>query len=334
MRAYPSIAVIIPCYKVTASILDVLTAIRDDVCAIYIVDDACPEKTGMFVKTRSTDPRVKVLFHKHNQGVGGAVLTGYHAALCDGHHIMVKIDGDGQMDPAILPHFVSPIISGDFDYTKGNRFYTIESLESMPKIRIFGNAVLSFMTKISSGYWSIFDPTNGYTAVHRDILEKLPFHKISQRYFFETDMLFHLNLARARVTDVPMNACYKGEVSNLHIKKVIFEFAYKNLRNFLMRIFYNYYLRDMAIASIELPVGLFLIALGAGFGMKWWIHSLQTGIFTSAGSVMLAALPIILGTQLLLSVISYDISSEPNRKNAFPGQDVGAIRHRYKGEKN
>jgi len=209
------IAVVIPSYKVTKHILDVIAAIGEEVHRIYIVDDCCPDRSGEFVEQHCSDSRVVVLRNETNQGVGGAMMAGYKAAIEDGMDIIVKIDGDGQMDPALLQAFVSPIVSGEADYAKGNRFFDLESVRTMPKRRLFGNAALSFMTKLSSGYWNLFDPTNGYTAIHASVAKYLPFEKISNRYFFETDMLFRLNTLGAVVVDVPMVAKYADEVSNL-----------------------------------------------------------------------------------------------------------------------
>ncbi|WP_147458152.1 glycosyltransferase family 2 protein, partial [Pseudomonas savastanoi] len=248
-----------------------------------------------------------------NQGVGGAVMTGYKAAIEENMDVIVKIDGDGQMDPALIMNFINPILAGEADYTKGNRFFDLEEIRAMPRIRLFGNAVLSFMTKFSSGYWDLFDPTNGYTAIHRDVAKHLPLDKISRRYFFETDILFRLNTLRAVVVDIPMHAKYGDEVSNLKVSKVVGEFFVKHVRNFGKRIFYNYYLRDMSLASIELPVGLTLLLSGSVFGISHWISSIYTGIPNSAGTVMLSALPIILGIQLILAFLGQDIASVPRR---------------------
>lgn len=184
----PPIAVIIPAYKVRAQVLGVIASIGAEVTAIYVVDDACPEGSGAYVAEHCRDPRVRVVTNPENRGVGGAVMAGYTAAIAEGMEILVKIDGDGQMDPALLPDFVAPIADGHADYAKGNRFYDPEELWQMPKIRLIGNAVLSLMAKLSSGYWQSFDPTNGYTAIHADVARMLPFHKISNRYFFETDI--------------------------------------------------------------------------------------------------------------------------------------------------
>ncbi|MGY4493060.1 glycosyltransferase family 2 protein [Pseudomonas sp. TE3610] len=313
MDSSDKIAVVIPSYKVKEHILGVIAQIGHEVDTIYVVDDCCPVGSGQFVEENCTDPRVKVLRNPENLGVGGAVMTGYRAAIRDGATVIVKIDGDGQMDPGLLQDFVDPILNGEADYTKGNRFYDLEEIHAMPKMRLFGNAALSFLTKLSSGYWDLFDPTNGYTAVHASVAKHLPFDKISRRYFFETDMLFRLNTLRAVVVDIPMDAKYGDEESNLKISQIIGEFALKHLRNFAKRIFYSYYLRNMSLASFELPIGLLLMISGTVIGLSHWSSSLSTGIPTPAGTVMLSALPVILGTQFVLAFLGYDIASVPKR---------------------
>ncbi|ESS15150.1 N-glycosyltransferase [Betaproteobacteria bacterium MOLA814] len=307
------VAVVIPCYKVTRQILEVIANIGNEVWRIYVIDDACPDSSGKYVSLHCVDQRVRVIFHESNQGVGGAVMTGYSAAIEEGALVIVKVDGDGQMDPSLIPSFIYPILSGDADYTKGNRFFDLEEIHTMPKVRLFGNAVLSFMTKISSGYWDLFDPTNGFTAIHADVARLLPFGKISRRFFFETDLLFRLNILRAVVVDIPMNAKYSYEVSNLKISHIIGEFFVKHIRNFFKRIFYNYYLRDMSLASMELPLGVALFLFGFCFGMWNWFLAVREGITTPAGTVMLSALPVLMGLQLILAFLAYDIASVPRR---------------------
>ena len=270
-----------------------------------------PEGSGRLVEKEFNDPRVKVLYNLQNLGVGGAVMTGYRQAIADGAAVIVKLDGDGQMNPSLLPLFVAPILAGKADYTKGNRFYDLANIKQMPGIRIFGNAVLSFMAKLSTGYWNIFDPTNGYTAIHTKVALHLPLDKINQCYFFETDILFHLNIVRAVVQDIPMDAEYGDEVSNLRISKIIGEFFYKHLRNFSKRIFYNYFLRDFSIASLELISGTMLTLFGLIFGIYHWIQSAQQGIAATTGTVMLAALPFLLGMQYLLAFLAFDTNSIP-----------------------
>src|SRR5690606_32469710 len=209
---------------------------------------------------------------------------------------------------------IEPILSGEADYTKGNRFYNLEEIHQMPKVRLFGNAALSLLNILSSGYWDVFDPTNGYTAIHVDVLKKLPFAKISERYFFESDMLFRLNTVRAKVVDVPMDAHYGDEESQLKIGEIIGDFTKKNIKNTGKRIFYNYFLRDMSIASIELVVGFLLLFFGLFYGVFHWLHSAHEGVVTPAGTVMLAMLPIVIGVQLLLSFLAYDIENVPRRR--------------------
>ncbi|SDP57059.1 Glycosyltransferase, GT2 family [Ralstonia sp. 25mfcol4.1] len=313
MQNQPAIAVVIPSYRVRTHILGLLARIGPECSRIYVVDDCCPDGSGDYVTASNQDPRVVVLKNEVNLGVGGAVMRGYQQAIADGMDIMVKLDGDGQMDPALIPDFVSPIMSGEADYTKGNRFFDLEEIAAMPKVRLFGNAILSFMTKVSSGYWDLFDPTNGYTAIHRDVAQRLPFAKISRRYFFETDMLFRLNTLRAVVVDVPMDAKYGDEVSGLHIRKIVGEFLFKHARNFVKRIFYNYYLRDMSLASIELPLGIAMMLSGMLYGGIHWVGSIQRGTATPAGTVMLAAVLLLIGLQFTLAFIAYDIASVPHR---------------------
>ena len=306
-----TVAVVIPCYKVLPLVFDVIARIGAEVDKIYAVDDACPQGSGRAIEAQVSDPRVRVLFNTINQGVGGAVMAGYAAALEDGYDCVVKIDGDNQMDPRFVSLFAEPILSGRSDYTKGNRFFNLEDVESMPFIRLAGNAVLSFMCKASSGYWSIFDPTNGYTAISRHALKLLPMNKIHKRYFFETDMLFRLGTFGAVVQDVPMRAVYGDEKSNLSIGKVIFSFSLGHLNNLTKRIFYNYFLRGFSVASIELILSIIFILFGGAFGIAKWINSSLTGIHASSGEVMLAALPIIVGVQLLISFVGFDMQNQP-----------------------
>ena len=244
------IAVAIPCYKVTQHVLGVIAAIGPEVHAIYAVDDACPDHSGNFIQTHNQDPRVKVLFNPENRGVGGAIITAYKAAIADGMDIVVKIDGDGQMNPALLPKFIRPLLRGEADYTKGNRFFRPESVQAMPPVRLFGNAVLSFMTKLSCGYWNLMDPTNGYTAARTCVLAELPLDKLEKRYFFETDMLFRLNTLRAVVKDIPMDSVYADEESNLKIGKVLPEFLKKHASRLWRRYVYNYFVRDFNVGTL------------------------------------------------------------------------------------
>lgn len=307
------VCVVIPCYKVLAHIRGVIESIPESVERIYVVDDQCPERTGQWVADNIHDPRVEVICNEVNQGVGGAVMTGYRAAVRDNMDIAVKIDGDGQMDPALIDKFIAPIERGEADYTKGNRFYRLDSLRAMPRLRLFGNAVLSFISKASSGYWNLMDPTNGYTAIHTAVITELPLEKISSRYFFESDMLFRLNTLRAVVWDIPMQSVYADEVSNLKIHKVIPEFLLSHSKRLWKRYLYLYWLRDFNMASMYSLLSLLLLTYGVFFGSAEWIKSIVTGVPASSGTIMLSALPIILGVQFFLAFIQHDLSNVPDK---------------------
>ena len=305
------IAVVIPAFKCKKHILNVINKIGNEVDIIYVVDDSCPEGTGAFVLENCTDLRIRILKHEHNQGVGGAVITGYKAAMADGCKVIVKIDGDYQMDPQLIKFFVAPILAGRADYTKGNRFSSLEGIQKMPIVRVLGNAGLSFLSKISTGYWSIFDPTNGYTAIHVDALKKIPFAKLSRRYFFESDILFRLGNAKAVVQDIHMVAKYEDEVSNLKVNNVIFEFSYNHLKNLFKRIIYNYFVLNFTMASIELIFGIILFVFGISYGSYNWFYSYKLQVSSPTGTVVLSAITVILGVQMLLSFLHQDIANEP-----------------------
>lgn len=215
----PKVAVVIPCYKVSRFVIDLIRRIGPEVDAIYLVDDACPEKTGELIKAGCKDSRVRVMLHDKNMGVGGATITGFRKALEEGAEIVVKLDGDGQMDPAIIPRLIRPIEEGSADYAKGNRFFNIQGIKNMPRIRLFGNIILSFMTKISSGYWNIFDPTNGFIAINAKVLGEMPLDKLDRRYFFESDMLFRLNILHGVIVDVPMEPSYGVRKAAYRLKR-------------------------------------------------------------------------------------------------------------------
>jgi dolichol-phosphate mannosyltransferase len=183
----------------------------------------------------------------------------------------------------------------------------------MPKIRLVGNIALSFLTKASSGYWKIFDPTNGYTAISTVLLRIMPLEKISKRYFFESDILFRLSIANAKVVDISMKAVYEDEESNLHVRKILLPFLKGNIKNFLKRIMYKYFLQDFNMASLELCFGIMLMLFGVIFGGINWFENSMDRVETPVGTVIISALGIIVGFQLFLSFLSYDVSSFPKK---------------------
>ncbi|MBP5858649.1 glycosyltransferase family 2 protein [Marivibrio halodurans] len=305
------IAVVIPCYRETAAVLSVIAAVPPPVDRIYCVDDGCPDGTGDLVERECADPRVTVLRHARNRGVGGAMATGYLQALADGAEIIVKIDGDGQMAPRLIPAFVEPIRAGRADYVKGNRFFRPETVAAMPTVRLVGNAVLSFLNKFSSGYWQIFDPTNGFTAIHARVLWLMPLERIDRSYLFETEMLYRLGTLRAVVLDLPVKPVYGDERSHLVPHRMILPLLGRHGANFLRRIVYCYFLRDFSVASLEWLLGPALILFGLIFGASAWASAGASGVEATAGTVMLAALPIILGVQALLSALNFDSANQP-----------------------
>lgn len=307
------IAAVIPCFRVSSQILGVLEKIPSAVEKIYVIDDACPENTGRLVREKVSDPRVEVICHTRNLGVGGAVKTGYKKALEDGAGVIVKLDGDGQMDPQLIPQLTGPIVNGKADYVKGNRFHDLAYLRSMPAARKSGNAILSFINKAVSGYWNVMDPTNGFTAIAAPVLRYLPLEKISNGFFFEQDILFRLNTIRAVVEDFPMKASYGKETSNLRIRNVMFSFPFRYVSRLFKRICYSYFLRDFNLGSFELILALLFTGFGVIFGAMKWAHSIITGQPATAGTVILAGLPVILGFQLFLAFLHYDFSNIPHK---------------------
>jgi glycosyltransferase involved in cell wall biosynthesis len=303
---------VIPCFKVKAHILSVLAKAPSWVEGIVCVDDACPEGSGDFIEANARDPRVSVLRLARNQGVGGATLAGYAEAARRGGQILVKVDGDDQMDLSYAAQLIAPILLGDADYAKGNRFTSLSHLQQMPAVRVLGNAALSFAAKVSTGYWNIFDPTNGFTAIDAQVARLVMERRISRRFFFETDLLYHLGSLRAVVRDVPIPARYADEISNLRISGIIGPFALRHMRNFLQRVLGQYFVRDFNVASLELIAGVFLLLFGAGYAAHY-VASRVPGQSASAGVVMAAALPVILGAQLLLQAVNFDVLNAPSR---------------------
>jgi dolichol-phosphate mannosyltransferase len=310
-RDHARIGVVVPAYRVRAHILGVLSAIGPEVDVIFVVDDACPEGSGDLVRSTVTDPRVRVITREHNGGVGAATKTGWRAALEDDCDVVVKVDGDGQMDPALVSTFTQPILDHVADYTKGNRFFDPESLRTMPRLRVTGNALLSFLSKLSSGYWQTFDPTNGFVAIGATALRRLPLDKIADNYFFESDVLFRLGTIRAVVKDIPMDALYADETSSLHVRGVILPFVIGHAKATVKRIIYNHFLRGFSVATFDLLLAIPFLLFGFIYGASTWIGSATQGVAATSGQVMIAALPIILGMQLLLAFIQFDVESTP-----------------------
>jgi dolichol-phosphate mannosyltransferase len=310
----PVVAVVIPTYKAASHIEEVIGGLPQLVDHIIVVDDHCPEKSGEIAKRLAAkDSRIVVIFHEKNLGVGGAVATGYRKSLeldCD---VVVKMDSDGQMDPQHLPALINPVASGEAGYAKGNRFVDFSALRSMPTLRLMGNSALSFMVKAASGYWNIMDPTNGYTAISADALRKVNLDKVARGFFFETDMLIRLNVHNVTIKDVAIPARYGTEKSNLNIGRILARFPFLLAKGLLRRFVLKYMIYDFNMASVYTIAGVPMILWGLVFGLIKWITNAMAGIPTPTGTVMLAVLPLILGTQFIIAAINIDIQNTPKK---------------------
>lgn len=304
------VAVVIPAFNEQELIASVLADVPSYVDYILVVDDCSTDQTAVNVEAYSDD-RISLLRTVTNQGVGGATMTGYAKALELGCDVIAKIDGDGQMAPEHLDKLLDVIIDREYDYAKGNRFLAGESLQEMPRHRLFGNIILTFLTKLASGYWHVFDPQNGYTAISATTLRRLDFRKLHRRYFFENDMLVALNFHNARVIDIAIPARYGDEKSKLNPFRAGVTFPLLLLRRFCRRIYQKYVLRDFSVIALFLAMGLLLFGWGVLFGAYHWILSVITNHVATTGTVMLAVLPLILGFQLILQAIVLDIQETP-----------------------
>ncbi len=314
------IAVIIPAFREETRIAATIASVPAWVDVIVAVDDCSPDET-FAVMQRSPEPRLTAIRLSENQGVGGATMAGFKKAAELRADVLVKMDADGQMDPALLPALLEPIRLGRADYVKGNRFLHTRALLQMPLLRRVGNIGLSFLTKLASGYWPIFDPSNGFIALHAAVFSQLDAEKIGKRFFFETSLLIELSLHRAVVRDMYMPARYGDKVSSLSERQVLFDFPPKLLRGFVRRITFQYFLRDFSAVSIFLLMGSTLTALGVSWGGWQWLRSLLVGVPATTGTVMLAVLPLILGIQMLLQALVLDIHNvptEPIHRDAKP----------------
>lgn len=311
------VGVIIPCYNVEFHIVKVVSSINQLVDLIIVVDDASKDKTNSILQELSkTYPNVIVLSHQKNQGVGGAMKTGYKTALelqCD---IIVKMDGDGQMEAGYLQSLVNKVSSTEADFAKGNRFHDLKALKAMPITRRIGNLGLSFLIKAASGYWNIFDPSNGFTAITNDALSRVDMSKIHDRYFFESSMLIELYYSNSVICDVPMEAKYGDEISGLSIGKTLIEFPPKLIYAMVKRVILKYFLLDFNIASLYMMVGFPLFLTGSIYGIVNFIYYGKNSLPAPTGTVVIPTLFIILGFQLLLAALSYDVSNFP-KKNKY-----------------
>lgn len=318
LKAY-SIAAVVPAYRVEAQIQGVLQGIPSYIKYIIVVDDASPDRTHELVTAAAErDQRITLVRHERNQGVGGTVITGFRQALALDAQIVVKIDGDGQMDIDYLDALILPLVQGKADYTKGNRFRDFVALRRMPFVRRVGNMGLGFMAKAATGYWNLFDPTNGFLAIRAEVLAELPLEQIDRSYYFEISMLAQLYLLGAVVQDVPMPARYRDEISSLMIERVLVEFPFKLLGTFIRRAILKNFLYDFSMASIYLLCGVPLLLFGLVFGLLEWIKYYRLDVPAPTGTVMLPTLSVLLGIQLVLSAVDHDLRTVPRQPLSSP----------------
>jgi len=314
-----NLVVVIPAYRAADTIEVVIGESPEYVRHIIVVDDASPDNTSEVVRDLANrDKRIVLIRHARNQGVGGAMRTGFKKALELGAQVVVKLDGDHQMDPAHIPALVTPLLEGKADYAKGNRFRDFGSLRHMPLIRRIGNLGLSFLTKAATGYWNCFDPTNGYFAIRAEMLAKLPLERIDRGYFFETSMLANLYLLDAFILDVPIPARYRGERSSLSIWGVLAQFPVKLMATLFRRLLLRYFLFDFSMVSVYLLTGIPLILFGLIFGSVKWFQYYQLGVPAPTGTVILPTLALILGIQIMLSAIEIDMGAAPKSPRSDP----------------
>jgi dolichol-phosphate mannosyltransferase len=314
------IAVVIPCFNVGAHIGTVIRALPPEIAWIIAVDDCSIDDTAKILRQlQQENAKIVYLRHERNQGVGGAMLSGFRKSLELNSAVTIKIDGDNQMDSAYIPQLLRPILQGAADYTKGNRFRDFQALKQMPVIRRIGNLGLSFGIKAASGYWNIFDPTNGFIAISNEMLRTINFGRIHQRFFFESSMLIELYHANCVIQETPMKARYGLETSALSIAKTLMGFPPRLLFALLRRIILRYYLFDFNVASVYILCGLPLFLFGALYGLVNFIKYGSSHVSAPTGTVVIPTLLIILGFQLLLAAISFDVANYPKKKDTLGG---------------
>ncbi|HEY5967404.1 MAG TPA: glycosyltransferase family 2 protein [Chitinophagaceae bacterium] len=309
-----TISVVIPCYNVANHIEEVIKQLPAEVSWIIAVNDCSRDDTEkILLCLKNSNSKIVFINHEVNQGVGGAMLTGFKKSLELNSDITIKMDGDNQMDSSLIPKLIKPIIENKADYTKGNRFRDFKALKKMPAIRRIGNLGLSFMIKVASGYWNIFDPNNGFIAISNEMLKTINFSKIHKRYFFESSMLIELYHADAVIQEIPMKARYGNEVSHLSLTRTLFGFPPKLLKAFIRRIFLKYFMFDFNIASVYILFGLPFFLLGSVYGIINFVKYAKENVVAPTGTVVIPTLLIILGFQLLLSAVNYDITNYPKK---------------------
>src|SRR4051794_15707115 len=303
-----TVAVVVPAYNEEHLVVETLRGIPAFVDRVFVVDDRSQDATAERA-AETGDPRVEVTIHERNGGVGAAIITGYKLALAERIDVTAVMAGDNQMDPAELEMFCLPVARGDLDYAKANRLVSGQAWELIPRNRYLGNAVLSLLTKIASGYWHVADSQAGYAAISLSILEQLDLDRIYQRYGFPNDLLVHLNVWNARVRDFPSRPIYGvGERSGIRVRKVVPRISWLLVKGFFWRMWAKYVIRDFHPLVFFYALGFLMTGLGLALGISETILRIL-GNPIPAATVVLVALMLISGSQFALFAMWFDMES-------------------------
>lgn len=303
-------ALVLPAHDEAAHIGGVLASLPAWVDRIIVVDDASADDTVGAVEAVG-DSRVRVIRHEANLGVGAAMRTGYRAALREGYDLIGKMDADGQMRASELERLVEPFAVGIAEYTKGNRFYLSGATTGMPTHRGLGNTALTFMSKLASGYWHVYDSQCGFTVVRASFLRLMDLDRLPDGYFFENAMLIGLNALGARVVDVPTSTVYGSERSDVRVGRVMLGFPPQLLAGGVRRFWRKHLVTDFGPVGALTILGVILSLFGGVFGGYHWWMSIDTGVAATTGTVMIAVLPLMLGVQLLIQAFALSVASSP-----------------------
>ena len=302
------VAVVVPAHDEEKLIAETVGSIPYFVDRILVVDDASRDKTAEVVRGLE-DPRVELIVHEQNLGVGGAIMTGYKRALEERIDVTAVMAADAQMDPADLETLCEPVARREVDYAKANRLFTGQAWEVIPRYRYLGNALLSLLTKIASGYWHVADSQSGYTAISLDMLELLDLDRVYTRYGFPNDMLVHLNIWNARVRDYPSRPIYGvGERSGIRLRKVVPTISWLLVKGFFWRLREKYVIRDFHSLVFFYLMGILMSLLGLGLGIAVIVLRAEGNAITAA-TVVLVALLLIFGSQFTLFAMWFDMES-------------------------
>ena len=307
-----NIGVVIPCYKGGEITLDIALRALNFCSEVVIVDDNCPFKTGDLIKkSKKYNERITILTNPNNRGVGFSTVRGFKYFLNNNYDVIVKLDADGQMNPDLIPQLIQPIIENKADAVKGNRFTTLDHMIAMPKIRLFGNLILNFLNKLSTGYWELSDPTNGFLAFRGISLRKIRLEKLDNRYFFESDLLFQSSLIGLFFEQIAMKSFYANEISSLKPLKQIVLFSKKHILNFFKRIIYQYFLLDFNAGSLEIIAFSISSLLALITFLQFYLRGLNSQEFASPGEANLISILIIISVQFLLGILYFDSTHQP-----------------------